>query len=60
MELQYYKVQSYQKNDRGVETCPHNDACQCDRYQRRDCYRCGWNPKVAQRRSEMVMKGCKV
>ncbi len=58
MELQYYKVQ---RVGRGVETCPHNEACQCDRWQRALCHRCGWNPKVAQKRFAKLMgKGCKV
>jgi hypothetical protein len=58
MELEYYKVQKYEK---GLETCKYNDACRCDRYQRMLCNRCGWNPKVAQARNERIFgKGDKV
>ncbi len=60
MELQYIKCGKYNQV-RGVETCQYNDGCQCDRYQRKECYRCGWNPKVAQRRAEKLLrKGCAV
>ena len=52
MELEYYKVE---KQHKGVETCPYNDACRCDYYQRSSCYRCGWNPKVAKARAERMM-----
>ena len=52
MELQYVKVQKF---DRGVLTCPYNEGCQCTSYQRVGCYRCGWNPKVAQKRSEKIL-----
>ena len=52
MELQYYKVQ---KNQRGVETCQYNVGCRCDSWQRAMCHRCGWNPKVAQKRSEKIL-----
>lgn len=57
MELQYVKSGQY-KDFRGIQTCQYNDACQCDRYHRKECYRCGWNPKVAKRRAEkLLVKG---
>ena len=36
-----------------VKQCPHNTACQCSDMK---CDRCGWNPKVAQMRSEEILK----
>ena len=57
MVLEYYKVQRYEK----PKTCPHNDGCWCNSRQKRDCYRCGWNPNVAKRRFEEILgKECKV
>ena len=57
MELQYYRVQ---RVDSSVKTCEFNPACHCNGYQRIRCYRCGWNPKVAQKRlDKLVGKECK-
>lgn len=57
MELQYIKVQQY---DRVRKPCPYNEACFCDAYERRGCYRCGFNPTVAEKRIAKIMeKGCK-
>ena len=42
MELEYYKTSGYKKPR--YYDCPHNEACRCER---KDCYHCGWNPKVA-------------
>lgn len=49
MELEYIKVE---KQDKGPYQCPHNEACVC---QKKDCYHCGWNPTVAQRRLEKIL-----
>lgn len=57
MELQYYKVQHF---DRDMKPCQYNEGCRCNDYQKLNCHRCGWNPKVAQRRAEKLLeKGCK-
>ena len=40
----------YKKNlvkEHGRYVCPHNEECRC---RSRDCWRCGWNPKVAEKR----------
>ena len=56
MELQYVKVHQYDT----PKTCQYNDGCCCNTYQRSGCYRCGWNPKVVEKRMEKLMgKGCK-
>lgn len=58
MVLEYVKVQHY---ERVLKPCPYNDGCRCDQYQRKKCYRCGWNPKVAQRRFDKLLgKECRV
>ena len=49
MKLEYVKVANYIK----PTVCPHNDACRCTE---RNCYKCGWNPKVAQMRMDKVLK----
>ncbi len=56
MVLEYYKVQRYEK----PKTCPYNDGCWCNSRKRRECYNCGWNPKVVEKRMDRIMKeGCK-
>ena len=50
MKLEYIKVV---KQDKGPFVCPHNQACRC---QVKNCYNCGWNPKVAQIRSEKILR----
>lgn len=34
--------------------CPHNEGVACDDYKQKPCHRCGWNPKVAQKRLEKI------
>ena len=48
MKLEYVKVAHYTKD----KSCPHNDALVCDM---RKCWCCGWNPRVAQKRSEKIL-----
>jgi hypothetical protein len=57
MELEYIKIKNY---DRVQKPCPYNDGCHCDQYQRTRCYRCGWNPKVAEKRIAKILgRECK-
>ena len=49
MELQYYKVEY--KTIRKIIPCPHNEACACER---KECYKCGWNPKVSDKRMAKI------
>ena len=35
----------------GKIICPHNDACGC---WTPECHKCGWNPKVSERRLEKI------
>lgn len=48
MELKYVKVANYVK----PTVCPHNDACRCEV---KNCYNCGWNPKVAKMRMDKIL-----
>lgn len=41
MEPEYYKPKRYKKPT--YYDCPHNEGCRC---KVKDCYHCGWNPKV--------------
>lgn len=41
--------------NRKTMVCPHNEGCSCTEAQRQ-CWKCGWNPKVAQKRIEKSMK----
>lgn len=50
MELEYYKVQ---KKEKAPIVCPHNEACRC---LVKDCYHCGWHPKVAKMRAERLQR----
>ena len=47
LKLEYVKVASYEKNT----SCPHNDGLTC---REKNCYHCGWNPKVADWRSKKI------
>ena len=47
MKLEYVKVAHYEKD----RNCPYTDAVVCDK---KKCYKCGWNPKVAQARMEKI------
>lgn len=49
MQLQYVKIAHYEKD----VSCPHNDGVRCDK---RNCYNCGWNPKVHEKRLEQFQK----
>ena len=49
MELEY-KQTRFRKENR-VYVCPYNEECRCVRI---ECYKCGWNPKVAERRREAL------
>lgn len=47
IKLEYVKVANYVK----PTVCPHNDACRCTV---KECYKCGWHPKVEKRRKEAL------
>lgn len=49
MELEYYKPSGYRKPD--FYDCHYNEACRC---KIRDCYHCGWNPKVQEIRERKL------
>lgn len=51
MELVYIK-NDIERDERGKIICHHNPECRCDR---KECGRCGWNPTVAQARSEKLL-----
>lgn len=54
MELVYIKNDPNWKKKRKSEVgipCKYNEGCACIS---RDCWRCGWNPKVAKARAEKV------
>lgn len=34
-----------------IYSCPHNEACRC---KVKNCYSCGWNPKVQQIREQRL------
>lgn len=48
MELQYIKNDGKGKKIHGRYVCPYNEECRCTR---KECWKCGWNPKVAAKRS---------
>lgn len=50
IKLEYVKCNPYKKDRSFV--CPHNDACRCEV---KNCYNCGWNPKVAQMRLDKIL-----
>ena len=48
MELQYMKNDpNWSKRRHGKLTCLYNEWCRCTK---RECGRCGWNPRVAEQR----------
>ena len=49
MELQYIKNDPNWKRKKSFKNipCPYNEGCHCTS---KDCWRCGWNPKVAKAR----------
>lgn len=59
MELVYIKNDGKGiKSERvhGKYVCHHNPECRCDK---RECWKCGWNPEVAQARKEAFVAGRK-
>lgn len=48
MKLEYVKTANYTKDT----NCPHNCALLCEV---KTCYRCGWNPIVAQKRLDKIL-----
>lgn len=53
MELQYIKNDpnwKKKKSYKGVP-CPFNEGCSC---LKKECWKCGWNPKVAKARTEAM------
>jgi hypothetical protein len=48
IKLEYVPVANYTKET----VCPHNAACRCTV---QNCFRCGWNPKVAKMRMEKIL-----
>lgn len=42
MQMEYIKVEKQKKYR--VYDCPYNEGCRCTY---KNCYHCGWNPKVA-------------
>ena len=55
MELQYIKNDI--KREGGKIVCRYNQECRCEKL---ECYKCGWNPKVAKARQEAFLReaGC--
>ena len=52
IRLEYIKNDPDWKKKRKSEkntSCPYNEGCAC---YTKDCWKCGWNPKVAQKRQE--------
>lgn len=49
MKLEYCKPSGYKKPE--FYDCPHNEACRC---RHKDCYHCGWNPKVQEIRERKL------
>lgn len=47
MELQYIKNT---KREHGKFVCPYNQECRCLKL---ECYKCGWNPRVAENRKRI-------
>jgi hypothetical protein len=47
--LEYVKVAHYTKDT----SCPHNEGLTC---REKNCYHCGWNPKVAAWRLEKIVE----
>ena len=52
MTLQYYKVDPNYKREQSF-ICPNNPWVMCSV---KNCYRCGWNPTVAEMRLEKIRK----
>lgn len=50
MKLEYVKCSPYKKERSFV--CPHNSACRCEV---KNCYNCGWHPKVEKMRIDKIM-----
>ena len=57
MELQYIRNDPDWKKKKETKKsipCPYNEVIECTSM---DCWRCGWNHKVAQARTEKFMEG---
>lgn len=54
MKLEYVKVENNRKR-KAPTVCHYNDACQCIT---KECHRCGWNPEVAQKRTQKFLQQC--
>lgn len=42
------------KRDSGGYICPYNDKCRCEDLK---CSKCGWNPKVDEKRRKKLRNG---
>jgi hypothetical protein len=56
MELSYLK-NDVVRDEMGKIICHHNQECRCTHL---ECHKCGWNPKVAEKRTKKIRKelGC--
>jgi hypothetical protein len=56
MELQYIKNDPNWKKKKSYkeQPCLYNEGCSC---LKKECWKCGWNPKVAKARTEKIMEG---
>lgn len=55
MVLKYIRnTGSHKKGEYKVYDCKYNEGCRCHKM---ECWKCGWNPKVAQARSEALEAG---
>lgn len=57
VQLQYIKNDpdwKKKKKSQKKTTCPYNEGCVC---LKKDCKRCGWNPRVAKARMERMGYG---
>ena len=39
--------------------CKYNEGCACTNVERASCARCGWNPKVIERRNKEIRRKTK-
>lgn len=40
-----------------MEQCPYSEGVGCSAPDRKNCCKCGWNPKVKEQRMEQLQKG---
>ena len=50
--MEYYKVDPNYKKEQSF-VCPHNDGVMCSV---KDCYHCGWNPRVSRYRLNKILR----